>query len=234
MKGKNTIILFNIFIFLLKIKQILLDDCSYDSPLLYNAQCFESCTKYYFEQGCAPNNTLVITQWLNNIMPASELTYLNPDIVLMPNGDLLIGSSNGVKRQFFGLKKNGRPYFEDKANNYYSLTCEKIKYESFKIGIRINDMEEENEYIINIAKDNSYNLELYDFKNDYTYQLSPTTFFQNYQVFNMRASIINNISDSNNSYFILGMNSFLYTVTSSPLFILVKMSFQSKDIIILY
>ena len=238
MKRKNFIISFiNIIIFLLKLRQILSEDCPYDRPLLYKAQCYDQCSEYRFQNGCKANNSFVITQWLNNIIPASDDDYYNPDIVLMTNGDLLIGSNkkNVLNRQFYGIKKNGRPYFKDKINNnefyYYTLPCEKNKYESFKFAIKINDIEDKNEYIINIAKDNSYNLELYDFENNYTYQLSPQTFFQSHQVYNARASVINNISYSDNSYFFLSMNGFFYKQTESPLFFLVKMSFQSKDII---
>ena len=210
MKGKNAIFLFfNITIFLLKIKQLLLDDCPYDKPLLYGSKCYDLCSTYNFQHGCAPNNTLIITQWLNNIMPVSDAKYIYPDIVLMLNGDLIIGSNNPsiMNRQFFGIKKNGRPYFknqlDDKETYYYSLDVEKTKYQSYKFSVKINDIEDENEYIINIAKDNSYNLELYDFDNDYTYQQKHNNFFKNYQVYNVRASVINNISDFNNSYFIL-------------------------------
>ena len=243
MKGKYAVVssivssIINIIIFLLKMRQILLDDCPYDKPLLYGTQCLDACSKYRFDNGCKVNNSFVNTQWLNNIIPASDDNYQNPDIVLMPNGDLLVGSNNKnvFDRQFYGIKKNGRPYFKDKINNnetyYYSMPCESNKYESFKFGIKINDVEDKNEYIISIAKDNGYKLELYDFENDYTYQLSPQTFFKNHQVYNARAFVINNISDTDNSYFYLGMTGFLYSVTQSPLFLLVKMSFQSKDII---
>ena len=167
-------------------------------------------------------------------MPVSDAKYIYPDIVLMLNGDLIIGSNNPsiMNRQFFGIKKNGRPYFKNqldgKETYYYSLDVEKTKYQSYKFSVKINDIEDENEYIINIAKDNSYNLELYDFDNDYTYQQKHNNFFKNYQVYNVRASVINNISDFNNSYFILGMNGIL---SSNAYFLLIKMSFQSKDII---
>ena len=238
MKGKNLIFLFfNVFIFLLKFKKIVLEYCPYDRPLLRGTQCYDLCSSYQFQNGCAPNNSLVITQWLNNIMPASDANYGNPDITLMPNGDLIIGSNNPsiFDRHFYGIKKNGRPYFKDKTNNietsYYSITCQKTKQESFKFGIKINGKENENEYLISIAKDNSYYLELYDFENDNIYQLSPQTFFKNHQVYNARAFVINNISDSNNYYFILGINGFFYSVSQSPFFLLIKMSFQSKDII---
>ena len=44
-------------------------------------------------------------------------------------------------------------------------------YRSFLFGIKINDIEDENEYIISIPKDNGYNIELYDFKNKHSYDI---------------------------------------------------------------
>ena len=92
------------------VKQILTTSCEYDAPILQNNVCtVGGCTSSQFNESiCKINNSVIQTQWLNNIIPVSSANYIYLDIITTLNGDLLIESSSFPeenKRLFYGLKK---------------------------------------------------------------------------------------------------------------------------------
>lgn len=70
--------------------------------------------------------------------------------------------------------------------------------ESFIFSIRLNDKEDDNEYLINISKNATNNIELYDFNNDIIYEKILNNFFHSLSVRFMRVSVIK-ISNSENN-----------------------------------
>ena len=241
-KIKNFFSFLKIIIFSIKLKEIILTSCDYGTPILRSGNCNRGCTPAQLESNnCNINNTLIQTQFLNNMIQISPGVFKYVDITTTLKGDLLleatsIDDSQKDTRYFYGLKQNGRGYFKDKITNKeisnYSLTNAGIRnYESFIFTIILNDTEDNNEYLINISKDSENNLELYDFNNDYIYEKVLSTFFHSNKVRCMRASIIK-ISDSNYNY-ILGIIALNYDKSGTGIsyFILVKLLFYSKDIV---
>ena len=228
-----------IIIFSINLKEILLTSCEYDTPILRSGNCDGGCTPEQIEDNnCNVNNTIIQTQYLNNMIQFSPGVLKYVDITTTLKGDLLATSSDDSQkniRYFYGLKQNGRGYFKDKTTNKeissYSLTNAQIRnYESFIFTIILNDTEDNNEYLINISKDAATNLELYDFNNDIIYEKVLSEFFHTNSVICMRASVIK-ISDSDYNY-ILGIIAFNYgnNGIGIPYFLLVKFLFYSKDI----
>ena len=230
-----------IIIFSINLKEILLTSCEYDTPILRSGNCDGGCTPEQIEDNnCNVNNTIIQTQYLNNMIQFSPGVLKYVDITTTLKGDLLVEATSSDDSQkniryFYGLKQNGRGYFKDKTTNKeissYSLTNAQIRnYESFIFTIILNDTEDNNEYLINISKDAATNLELYDFNNDIIYEKVLSEFFHTNSVICMRASVIK-ISDSDYNY-ILGIIAFNYgnNGIGIPYFLLVKLLFYSKDI----
>ena len=205
------IIVFFKFIIIILIKPMSLKDCDYDTPILRANKCNEGCTFSQIESNnCTINNSLIQTQWLNDIIQVSPTTYTYVDITTTLNGDLIVETSSSSHinvRNFYGLKKNGRGYFIDKITNKeinnYSINSIASRFESFLFSIKLNDKNDDNEYLISISKDSSRNIELYDFKNDRIYEEVLKTFFHSLQVRCIKASVIK-VSNIENNY-ILGI-----------------------------
>ena len=92
--------------------------------------------------------------------------------------------------------------------------------------IKLNDKNDDNEYLISIPKDASRNIELYDFNNDTIYEKKVTNFFH-LDVRCIRASVIK-ISNYN---YILGIIGVKYESEAIGYFYLIKLIFNSKNIV---
>ena len=236
---KRITIFFFKFIIIILIKPILLTNCDYDTPILRSNKCNAGCTFSQIEaNNCNINNPLIQTQWLNDIIQVSPATFTYIDITTTLNGDLLVETSSSSSslvniRHFYGFKKNGRGYFIDKITNKeinnYSINSINSRYESFLFSIKLNDKNDDNEYLISIAKDSSRNIELYDFKNDRIYEEVLKTFFHSLQVRCIKASVIK-VSNIENNY-ILGIIGLKFEPTAVGYFYLIKLIFNSKDIV---
>ena len=177
-RNRNISSFFKIIIIFFKIKQILLASCDYDTPILRSNSCNRGCTPAQIEEkNCNINNTLIQTQFLNNIVLVSPGSFKYIDITTTLKGDLLIESSSQNEkyiRYFYGLKKDGKGYYKDKIINKdinnYSITSSTERYQSFIFTIKLNDTENDNEYLVSITKDASRNIELYDFNDDTIYE----------------------------------------------------------------
>ena len=237
MKEKKSINFLKFFFILIKIKQIILE-CPYEQPYLKDNTCLSSCSYYQINtaKSCVLDNSIIIKQNLDSLIPATDKGYVYLNIHSMQNGDLLIDTSSypiSKERQFFGLKKNGRPYFKNKTTleetPYYSLTASSGRYESFSFSIKLNEVDDENEYLISVSKDSSFYVELFDFENDEVFAVVVNSFFHKLYALCIKCNAIK-ISTTNN-YYILGIVGIIYTSPKGPHFMLTKLSFNSKDII---
>ena len=234
---KKTNFIFQIIFIILNIKNIILESCDYDTPLLKDNNCIKGpCTPTdYDENICTVNNEKVKTQWFNDIIPITEDYYVYLDIITMSNGELLIETSSYPlenRRIFYGIKKNGRPFFKEsdtlKETSFHSMTTLTGRQESFIYNIKLNGPEDDKEYIISIPKDDIKYFELYDFYNDIVYEQSVRTTLKDLAVFSYRGSIIK-LNAINN--YILGISGIIYTETANVYFNLIKLSFNSTDFI---
>ena len=103
---------------------IILNECNLENPiLLKNGTCVSQyCEqKDFISNDCIIDNSKIKIQWLNNIIRVGDDTFRYLNFVKFSNGDLVFETTpysyNNPKRNFYGLKKNGRYYFRDKENN---------------------------------------------------------------------------------------------------------------------
>ena len=118
------IIFIFIIIFLYKLKLVLLSECNYTHPIKKNGECtIGGCLlDEYKSGGCSIENDLIKIQWLTNIINYSENGIGYATLATTPQGNLICISNcyeGCTKRYFYGLTKNGRPYFI--SNNIETL-----------------------------------------------------------------------------------------------------------------
>jgi len=152
---------------------IVLNECNRNAPIkLNNGSCvMKYCTKEEYEsEECILDNSIIKTQFLNNLMNLGEMSFRYFNFVQFSNGDLILETSPfppNNKRIFFGLKKNGRYYFKNDNNEetpFNYLIADNIfesKYESGN-SIIINDGKE---YFLSIGRLETFT-ELFDFENN--------------------------------------------------------------------
>ena len=185
--SKIILFLFSLIILFYIIKTEIIE-CSKDQPILISGQCkLEYCTKKQFElKQCIVNNTIVKTQWINNLIIFGDNSYRYLSYATFSNDDIVIESSCypfQQKRMFYGLKSDGRPYFINKTNNketpFYSkiMAGENNKMtESTSAIIKMIDNENnEKEYFLSLSKWNGH-AELFDFEKDESYAKAMTDF----------------------------------------------------------
>ena len=221
-KNYYSIFVFFIFVFLFfQIKSELLE-CLKGEPILVNGECkSQYCSKEQFNSGfCSINNTIMKTQWLNNIIEIGGLNYRYINFASYSNGDMIIETTSypeEPKRCFYGFKKNGRPFFTNKTTQeetpYYEINTNKEnynigKYESSAIIIKSSEDGEDNgkEYFLSISHLNFY-VELFDFNNDRIYFKSLENFCSFPNVKTYRHGLFPYKSTSNNYYYFFGFTS---------------------------
>ena len=141
-----------------KIINSILNECSFDSPILKNGNCVSTCSESEFEsKTCEINNTQLKTQWLNNIITVGDKNNKYINLVSFSNGDMIAVSayyytSASNKREFYGLKKNGRYYFKNETKETPSYIFEVndengnniVRYEAEVFIAKVNDGNENN------------------------------------------------------------------------------------------
>ena len=154
---KNIIFLLNVIIFLYKIDPILLGAGIYTPTDIEKAQNLTRISKY------------------------SDATINYATLATTLNGDLICISSpySGYTYYYYGLKKNGRPYFLKNGEETYStsITSDQKRNEGTISSIKLNSTSDDKEYVIAFG-DNAAYFELYDFDdNNRVYKIDGKTFF---------------------------------------------------------
>ena len=181
-KANNYFLLLYLIIFFCKIGLCLFSECNYTHPIKKNGECIiGGCTADEFSSGiCTIENEIIKTQWITNRIRYSGFGACYAELATTPNGNLICISNyfqSSTKKEFYGLKQNGRPYFEE--NNvetpFHEIDTQKNKYEGNVFAIQLNG--DDKEYIISFGNNNGY-FEIYDFEdNDKSYIQEGKTFF---------------------------------------------------------
>ena len=166
-KINNFLIVFTLFILIKQIR----NECPKDAPILKDGNCLvQYCTAEEFKKRkCIINNAIIKTQWLNNIITISDNNYRYVNIATYSNRDMIIETTSdqyNSKRMFYGIKSNGRPFFDYLETESYIWSIEvnetnHYRYESEIFVAKIYDNEE---HLFSISKTNSY-AEIYNFDN---------------------------------------------------------------------
>ena len=135
---------------------------------------------------------------INNIIYLGGENFRYNHFSLNSKGDMIIDTSafpGNKERRFFGLKKNGRPYFYDENNietPYRSLFVsglentnqQKVEGESSFIIISKSNNSVIEEYLLSFSKEDNY-VELYDFENNQIITKKSNEFFDKFIVSNI-------------------------------------------------
>ena len=175
-KKLELIKIISIFLLIMSIKSEP-TNCTRDTPILTGGQCkLEYCSKERFNSSdCRIANSIVKTQWLNNIIVFGDKNYRYVNFGMFSNGDMVLSTTTYPKsmiRYFYGLKQNGRPYFSDESTSYANLTSgsDDGLFES-EGSITTIFGDNNKEYLIVIGKLENL-VEIYDFENSKVYYQS--------------------------------------------------------------
>ena len=233
---------------LIKLFNFIFSECCKSSPYSKLDKCvtYTECSKEQLLKGeCQIDNPIIKIQYLTNIIKVGDLNFRYINSATNSNGDIiLLISSNppSCVRKFYGLKNNGRFYFNNKGfeSQFFSFNIngeendDQRKYEGEILFIELsnnNNNINNKEYLLSIAKWEAYT-ELFDFtEGDYNFMKS-SEFFQSY------------IYSLKNSFFKLnqkddGINYYIFASITKPInepfgdqfyFYIKKFSFSKKKI----
>ena len=152
------------FLFIQMLGLILNEYCPREKPIFSNNECSLSYCNLS-QKTCSVNNTIIKTQWLNNIFYLGEKHFRYISFVITPYGDLFLASSSypsSSSRIFYGIKKDGSQFFTINGEKNYKLVkntsltgSKESKYEAELGFIKTND-ESNSEYLIWIGKSKTY------------------------------------------------------------------------------
>ena len=125
-------IIFYSIIILLQILNCNALNCNKARPIEKDNACVLTyCTEEEFNSStCIINNQIIKTQWLNNILPVSDMNYRYINPFLTSNNDLIIQTTSVLglpTRNYFGITNEGRDYFtnsEGEETPYFSIDSE--------------------------------------------------------------------------------------------------------------
>jgi hypothetical protein len=155
------------FIFLTKIR-ISKSECQKTIPYLRGDECSSDiCTDdELLNNICSINNSIIKTQWLNNILIFDQYNFRAGNFAINDDGDMIIEYSENNQRLFYGLKKDGSYLFNDDTSHSKIISFENSetmkRFESKNIFIYINDKQ----YLFSTGTSISIS-ELYDLDNKY-------------------------------------------------------------------
>ena len=191
---KNIFFIIQILIFSFTLHEFKSEEiqCPNYKPILISRECkLDFCTKDQFNTSeCEIANPIIKTQWLNNIINFGEKDYRYLTFGTYLNGDMIIETTanpKSKKRIFYGLKKNGRPFFKNNITNeetsFYSInaTLDNGQYEIDGFVIKLSgNTNNGKEYFISISKLEGFT-EIFDFDNDklYYYKMKDFTSIKN-------------------------------------------------------
>ena len=157
---------------------------------------------------------IVNSELLNNIIRLGDDNFRYSHFSFNSNGDMIVDSSAypaNNKRNFYGLKKNGRFYFNDINNQlpgYYSMEVDhtkgRIEGESYFIKLSSSNTKfQGRELILGISKnddyDSGYFTEIYNLKNNNFTKYSTTNMFGH--IISDSFTIIKNPDTSDSNYY---------------------------------
>ena len=199
---------FHIIMFSQLFNTITLDECQLDKPILSNGKCSSQCqNKEYYKSGkYSINNTIIRTQFPNDIISIGEKTFRYLNFITLSNGEMIFQTFSYPEnntRIFYGLKNNGRGYFKNanKETPFFSVNAkntDQMKYESGNSIFTIN----EKEYFLSMGRFKSYT-EIIDLENG-TIISNKTTNLIGFENHNFASNLIK-INKDTNEYLFSGL-----------------------------
>ena len=193
-----------------------------------------NCELSEYESGiCKIENDIIKTQWFTSIIQFTDEGYTFALITTTDNGDLIVSANHYTQpsalKYYYGLKKNGRPYFSinGKETPITTTISDNNRCEGNIFGIKLKGDKSNKEYIIGFGIGYA-NFELYDFENNNTVYKQPgSTFFNTDYNYFYCATIFKLESEDN--YYIIGIIEKIQT-TNQFYFHIMKLEFTKLDI----
>ena len=212
---------------------VLNNECDRDTPILTENGCeLKYCSNEKFTSlECSVNNTIIKTQWLNNIIlfDFDKLRY--GSFTINSKGDMIFEcSTNGNIRVIYWLNKDGSFYFENENGEKIPTKIiivnngdeNPTRYESSIMLVSINN---DKEYLLSIPI-YKCSVELYDLENNEV-SFVPTLDFTNYLIFTFKNVLMENKIDNSKEYFYIFVGQMKEDQTYSKFYlILQKYSFS--------
>ena len=198
--------------------------CPNYKPILISKECrLDFCTNEQFNTSeCEIANPIIKTQRLNNIISFGEKNYRFLAFGTYSNGNMIIETTSCLKsrkRIFYGLKKNGKPFFKNNITNeetsFYSINVKSDNYYQLEIdGLVIKLSGETNngkEYFFSMSKLQGL-VEIFDFDNNTVYSKQIKDFTSIKHAITKRHAIIPLYNTSSEYYYLIA---FIGTQASS-------------------
>ena len=210
----------------------IISTCDKSTPFLQNDECISYCSYLNLIRGvCILNNSIIESQLLTNIISIGGINFKYLSYAFNLDGDMVILASENPpsnSRIFYGLKKNGRNFFNNSLfylkyindESYYNQ-----KYESETLFVRLSSNDEDingKEYFLSVPKYCDY-VELFDFDNNEYYALSITIFYED--IIQSYFNSFLKLSDESNKYYYIFAG-----ISTTYYFNIKKFSFSSKII----
>ena len=165
-----------IFLFLLLRNYIILtsEECERETPIKQpgsNTMCLLTyCSQNQIKsKECIISNSIIKTQWLNDIILVGEEDFRYTKLITTSNGELIFATSSCPRnkdRIYYGIDINGNPIFNDEYIIKKTIVRNEEKFERYEsqIGlVKINgNSNSDKEFIINIGKSRTY-AEIFDY-----------------------------------------------------------------------
>ena len=204
-KDKNILLYYLIFffVFLPKIR-IIKTECEKTTPYLRNDACSATICSHdeLSANTCSVDNSIIKTQWLNNILIFNQYNFRAGNFAINDDGDMIIEYSENDKRLFYGLKKDGSYLFNDDTTHYkiidFANSSGMKRYESKNIFIYINNKQ----YLFSTGTSDSIS-ELYDLEDINTNLQKATTEFLGKEIFSYAFSLLKLETSTTKEYLIV-------------------------------
>ena len=227
---RKNIIIFHLILILLFFKFISAEiTCPKNKPILISGECNSTfCSKEDFESNkCKIANSIIKTQWLNNIIKFGDINYRYLSFGSFSSGDILVEATSRPKsenRLFYGLKQNGRPLFTIKPSNnesaHYTMVGLKDNGQYEMEGFVFKSSEENNkgtEYFFSFSKLSGY-AEIFDFEKDKVYYKQVKEFTGIDYVKTLRHAIVP-LSTTSDYNYLMGFMGDDSSLSSPPLYV---------------
>ena len=204
-KDKNILLYYLIFFFFFLPKiRIIKTECEKTTPYLRNDACSSIiCSDDELSSNtCSVDNSIIKTQWLNNILIFNQYNFRAGNFAINDDGDMIIEYSENDKRLFYGLKKDGSYLFNDDTTHYkiidFANSNGMKRYESKNIFIYINNKQ----YLFSTGTSISIS-ELYDLENINTNLQKNTAEFLGKEIFSFAFSLLKLETSTTKEYLIV-------------------------------
>lgn len=157
-----------------------------------------------YNQSCKTGNTISNNECFNNIIKFSDKRYRAGAFAKNKNGDIVIEYSSDASRLFYGLRKDGKYFF----NKTSVKVIENIKsdggltdrFESQNIFVSLeDDINKDNQYLLSISTYQTL-VELHNLQND-EYAVRQYFYFIGKEVYSFRFSLLEAHINNKNIYF---------------------------------